>query len=257
MKEINGFCVSTFLCWVSSLLMAVALYLVFFYAPTEQTMGVVQRIFYFHVSAAWIAFLAFFIVMVASVAYLMGKDAKWDRLAYASAEIGTLFCTIVMLTGPLWAKPVWNVWWSWDMRLTTTLVLWLMYLGYLMLRRYAEGERGAKYAAVFGIFAFLDVPFVYFSVKWWRTLHPGFVVASGGEGGLAPGMLATLLFCLVTFFTLFLYLLQYRVALMNLEIELDKIREAIFEQSAPRGLPVENQDFVIEEYNFFQETPRS
>ncbi len=95
--------------------------------------------------------------------YLMTGNVRWDTWAYASAEIGTVFCTLVLITGPLWAKPVWNTWWTWDMRLTTTLILWLMYLGYLMLRSTIEGERGAKYAAVFGIIAFLDVPFVYFS----------------------------------------------------------------------------------------------
>ena len=229
------------------MLMAVALYMVFIYAPEEKTMGVVQRIFYFHVSSAWIAFLAFFMVMVASVSFLLTRKARWDALARASAEIGTLFCTFVMLTGPLWAKPVWNVWWTWDMRLTTTLVLWLMYAGYLMLRKYSMGERGAVHAAVFGIIAFLDVPFVYFSVSWWRGLHPTHLASK--SGGLTPEMLATLFVCFVTFFCLFLYLLQHRLFIMKMEGEIDKIYRSLNEHHVHQGLLVENQNFVIEEYD--------
>lgn len=230
--------------------MAVAIFMVFLYAPTEQTMGDVQRIFYFHVSSAWIAFLAFFLVMLMSVAYLLTGNVRWDMWAHASAEIGTLFCTLVLLTGPLWAKPVWNTWWTWDMRLTTTLILWLMYVGYLMLRSSVEGERGAKYAAVFGIIAFLDVPFVYFSIRWWRTLHPAPVIAGESGSGLAPEMLLTLLVCLVTFMCLFTYLLQQRIALAQMERDLEQIRQTIFEQNTPYGILIENQDFIIEEYDF-------
>ncbi len=248
MEQPGKICISSVLCWITSIMMAVALYMVFIYAPEEKTMGVVQRIFYFHVSSAWIAFLAFFIVMVSSVGFLLTRKARWDILAHASAEIGTLFCSFVMLTGPLWAKPVWNVWWTWDMRLTTTLVLWLMYAGYLMLRRYSEGERGAVHAAVFGIIAFLDVPFVYFSVQWWRGMHPGAVVTSK-NGGLAPEMLTTLFVCLVTFLFLFLYLLQHRVAITKMEADIDKIYRSLNEHHVHKGFLVENENFVIEEYH--------
>ncbi|MBD3308225.1 cytochrome C assembly protein [candidate division KSB3 bacterium] len=242
--------VSAVLCWVTSLLMALALYMVFFYAPTEKTMGVVQRIFYFHVSLAWIAFLAFFLVMIASIGYLVTKKTRWDVWAYASAEIGTLFCTLVLITGSLWAKPIWNTWWTWDMRLTTTLVLWLMYVGYLMLRNYTEGERGAKYGAVFGIIAFIDVPFVYFSIRWWRTLHPAPVIAGDTDSGLESAMLTTLFVCLITFMGLFFYLLQQRVMITHMQHDMEKIRRTIAHQPAEYGFRVENQDFVIEEYNF-------
>ena len=230
--------------------MAVAIYMVFLYAPTEKSMGEVQRIFYFHVSSAWIAFLAFFIVMIASVGYLITGKTCWDMWAHSSAEVGTLFCTLILVTGPLWAKPVWNTWWTWDMRLTTSLILWLMYVGYLMLRAQVKGERGAKYAAVFGIIAFIDVPFVYFSIRWWRTLHPAPVIAGKAGSGLAPEMLMTLFFCLGTFLCLFIYLLQHRIALMQMNIELDAIRQVLFEQHTQRDVLIENQNFVIEEYNF-------
>jgi heme exporter protein C len=242
--------VSMILCGITCCLLAISLYLVFFYAPTEQVMGDVQRIFYFHVSSAWIAFLAFFLVMVASIKYLRTNQRKWDVLAYASAEIGTLFCTVVLLTGPLWAKPVWNVWWTWDLRLTTTLVLWLMYMGYLLLRKYVEGERGAKYAAVFGIIAFLDVPFVYFSIRVWRTLHPAPVIMGGKGAGLAPEMLTTLLVCVITFMCLFAYLLQHRITIISIQDELEELRRTIAEREQDmRGdILIENENFIIEDY---------
>ena len=153
------------------LLVEIALYLALIYAPQEATMGDVQRIFYFHVAAGWVSFLAFFVVFICGIIFLKTGSARWDRLALSSAELGVLFLTMVLLTGPLWAKPVWNTWWSWDARLTTSLVLWLIYVAYLMVRHYAsDRERGARFAAVFGIIGFLDVPIVYMSIRWWRTL---------------------------------------------------------------------------------------
>src|SRR4030042_5901728 len=143
---------SRILLGISFLLMVAALYLVFIYVPTEATMGVVQRIFYFHVPVAWVAFLAFFVVFVGSILYLWKRESKWDILAYSSAEVGIVFTTLVLITGPLWAKPTWGVWWVWDARLTTTLVLWLIYLAYLMVRSFAlEESQGARFAAVVGI----------------------------------------------------------------------------------------------------------
>lgn len=240
--------VSAVLCGITCLMIAVTLFMVFFYAPTETEMGVVQRIFYFQVSSAWIAFWAFFMVMLTSIAYLMTNTRQWDLVAHASAEIGTLFCTIVLLTGPLWAKSAWNVWWIWDLRLTTTLVLWLMYIGYLMLRKYVEGERGAKFAAVFGIIAFIDVPFVYFSIRWWRTRHPQPVIAGASGSGLEPEMLITLLVNLITFMCLYFYLLHYRASLEQMGDELEEIRQIVAEQDAQDDLRIENKNFVIEEY---------
>src|SRR6266571_9573394 len=155
-----------------------ALAMILGYAPTDRVQGIVQRIFYFHVPMAWVAYLAFGVVLVASVAYLWKRDLRWDTIARASVEIGVVFTTLVLITGSLWGKPIWNTWWTWDGRLTSTLVLWFIYVGYIMLRAYTpDPERAARFGAILGIVGFLDVPIVHFSVQWWRTLHPEPVVA--------------------------------------------------------------------------------
>ncbi|HOT96563.1 MAG TPA: cytochrome c biogenesis protein [bacterium] len=202
------------------LLVEGALYMAFLYAPTERTMGDVQRIFYFHVPSAWVAFLAFFVTCIASIAFLRTGKAAWDRLAASSAEIGVLFVSLVLITGPLWAKPVWTVYWTWDPRLTTSLVLWLIYVTYLMVRSYtADPQRGARFAAVFGIIGFLDVPVVYMSIRWWRTQHPAPVM--GGGGGLAPEMFRTLMAGLLAFTVLYitLLLLSYRISTLQQKLQ--------------------------------------
>ncbi len=205
-------------------LMVAALYLVFIYVPTEENMGVVQRIFYFHVPLAWVAFLAFFVVFAGSILYLWKREDKWDILAYSSAEVGIVFTTLVLITGPIWAKPIWGVWWTWDARLTTTLVLWLIYLAYLMVRSFAtEESRGARFAAVVGIVGFIDVPIVALAITLWRTQHPGPVIF---EGGLAPSMLFTLLVCLAAFTVLYIHLLMHRISLRQLEVEIGKLRQS-------------------------------
>ena len=145
MKLLRKICISSILCWLSCLAMAVALYMVFFYAQEDKSMGVAQRIFYFHISLSLMTFLAFFLIMFASVVYLVSQKSYWDIVAHASAEIGILFCSLVLLTVPLWTEPVWNVWWTWDMRLAITLILWGLYVGYLMVRHYTEGDRETKY----------------------------------------------------------------------------------------------------------------
>jgi len=196
---------------ITYLLILTGLYMAFLYAPEETTMGDVQRIFYFHVPSAWISFIAFFVVCIASIIFLKTGKEKWDRLAASSAEIGVLFIVIVLITGPLWAKPVWETYWTWDARLTTSFVLFLIYVAYLMLRSYVSNkERGARFAAVFGIIGFVDVPIVYMSIRWWRTLHPSPVIAGGSDSGLAPEMLTTLLFCLFAFTFLYITLLVLR-----------------------------------------------
>src|SRR3990172_5606820 len=184
--------------WVLAIATAAALvatmYGAFLYAPTEKTMGDIQRIFYIHVPSAWTAMVAFLVVFIGSVGFLITKNLKWDRLALACAEIGTIFCTAVLITGPIWAKPVWGIWWTWDARLTSTLVLWLMYVSYLLLRDFLEEPaRRATLAAVFGIFAFVDVPVVYVAIRLWRTQHPQPVLGGGAESGLDPQMLQVLL----------------------------------------------------------------
>jgi heme exporter protein C len=208
------------------LTMTVGLYLIFMYAPTEQKMGIVQRIFYFHLPSAWTSFLAFFVVAVSSSLYLWRRERKWDRIAYASAEIGVVFCSLVLLTGPIWARPVWNVWWTWDPRLTTTLILWLMYVAYLMLRSSSESSKTSRFTAVFGILAFLDVPLVYMSTRWWRTIHPKPVIGGEpGSSGLAPEMALTLIVCLLGFTLFYLYLMVQRISLEKLKDEIEEIKQ--------------------------------
>ena len=203
-------------------LMLAALYLVFIYVPTEETMGVVQRVFYFHVPLAWVGFLAFLVVFVCSILYLWRRDAKWDTIAGSSAEVGMVFTTLVLITGPIWAKAAWGVWWTWDFRLTATLVLWLIYIAYLLVRSYtAEESRGARFAAVLGIVGFIDVPIVALAIRLWRTQHPGPVVF---EGGLAPSMLLALLVSIAAFTVLYILLVGQRVSLRNLGAELKRLK---------------------------------
>ena len=150
-----------------------------------------QRIFYLHVSTAIAAFACFAVVLGASAAYLRTESARADRLARAAALVGVVLTTVTLVMGMLYAKPIWGTFWTWDARLTSTLVLWIIYAGYLLLRRLAEpGRQAARFAAVVGIFGFVDVPIVYFSVTWWRTQHPGPVIVSNA---LPPQMLLTFL----------------------------------------------------------------
>lgn len=187
--------------------------MVVFYAPVDRIQGIVQKIFYLHLPLAWVAYLAFLVVLVASVLYLWKRDLRWDALARSSVEIGVLFTTLVIVTGSLWAKPVWNTWWTWDARLTSTLVLWFIYISYLMLRAYTpDQERAARFGAILGIVGFIDVPIIHFSVQWWRTLHPEAVVARATPQ--APlEMLVTLGVCLFAATLTYLTLLVYRATL--------------------------------------------
>ena len=184
---------------LTALLLAYAFYQAMWVAPTERTMGDVQRIFYYHVPSAWTAFCLFFTNLIASIVYLVRKSPKADALAVASAEVGVVFCTIVLVTGPIWARPVWGIWWTWDVRLTTTLVLWLIYVSYLVLRRFAAGGQTQLLAAAFAIFGFADVPIVYMSIRWFRTQHPSPVMGGGENSGLDPAMLHVFLINLTAF----------------------------------------------------------
>lgn len=209
---------------LSLVLFVTALYMVFIYVPTEETMGIVQRIFYFHVPVAWVAFLAFFIVFLSSIFYLWRRDDRWDIIASSSAEVGIVFTTLVLITGSIWAKPIWGVWWTWEPRLTTALVLWLIYIAYLLVRAYAtEKQQGARFAAVVGIVGFIDVPIVALAITLWRTQHPGPVIF---QGGLTPSMLATLMVSLTAFTTLYCLLLIQRVAIKQDEVELEKLKKS-------------------------------
>jgi len=206
--------------------MLVALYTIGFYAPIEREQGIVQKIFYFHVPSAWVAFLAFFVVFVFSFRYLASRDKRWDNRAAAAAEVGVMFCTLVIITGPIWAKPVWGIWWTWDARLTLTLVLWLIYVSYLLLRHYvAEAEKRATLSAVLGIIGFIDVPLVYFAIRWWRTQHPQPVIGGGEGSGLDPRMWNTLWVCAVAFVLLFVYLYRVRARQYDLDDEIEQVRQ--------------------------------
>lgn len=203
----------------------VALWMIFLYAPREETMGDVQRIFYIHVPSALTAFLAYFIVALGSVLYLAGRGLFWDELAHAAAEVGFIFCTCVLVTGPLWAKPVWGIWWTWDMRLTSTFILWLLFIAYLMLRSYlVNPSRAATLSAVVGVIGFADVIFDYMAIRWFRTQHPQPVVLGGPGSGLDPRMLATLLVSWGAFLCLFTFLLRLRMGLSRARRELGDLR---------------------------------
>jgi len=204
---------------IASLLLLLAM--AFFYAPEDANQGAAQRIFYIHVPSAWIGFLAFFVVFVGSIAFLSTGKRSWDDVAAASAEIGVIFTSAVLITGPLWGRPVWGVYWTWDPRLTSFLMLWLIYLSYLVLRGYVpEPVRRAKYAAVLGIVGFLDVPIVYLSARWWRSEHPTQFVVESGD--LPTQMLVTLLVGVAAFTFLYLYLMAVRVRVGRLRTRIEE-----------------------------------
>src|SRR5581483_8978585 len=170
----------TLLAIVTAVMLCFGLYAALILAPTERTMGDVQRIFYYHVPSAWTAFLLFGINFVASILYLAKKSAKADILALVAAEVGVVFCTVVLVTGPIWARPVWGIWWTWDPRLTLTFALWLIYIAYLVLRRFSNSSQTATLAAILAIFGGLDVPLDYMSIRWWVGQHPSPVIGGGG-----------------------------------------------------------------------------
>ena len=212
----------TILIVASIVLVVMSLGLVFLWAPTELTMKEVQRIFYFHVAVDWVGFLAFFVTLVASVMYLRTHARKWDIVALSSVEIGALFLTVGATTGSLWARPVWNTWWTWDARLTTVAITWLVYLAYLMLRGAMDDpQRRARFSAVYGIVSFVTVPLTFASVFFLRTIHPALLTASStaqgkmqfetGLGSARMGM--TLTFCVIAFTVVYITLLRQRIRL--------------------------------------------
>jgi heme exporter protein C len=219
----------TILAVVTAILLCFALYQALIVAPTEQTMGNVQRIFYYHVPSAWTAFLLFTTNFVASVVYLVRRNMKSDILALTSAEVGVVFCTVVLVTGPIWARPVWGIWWTWDLRLTLTLVLWLIYVSYLMLRRFSTSGKTPIIAAVVAIFGALDVPLVYFSIWFFRTQHPSPVIGDGGS--LDPRMAHVLLINWAAFLCLawLLCWTRYRLEFLKREVEEAQALESLAE----------------------------
>lgn len=219
---------------LTAVLLSYALYQALEVAPTEATMGDVQRIFYYHVPSAWTAFLLFIINFVASVVYLIRRNTKADIVALVSAEVGVVFCTVVLVTGPIWARPVWGIWWTWDLRLTLTLVLWLIYVSYLMLRRFSSSGQTPLMAAVLAVFGALDVPLVYFSIWYFRTQHPSPVI--GGGGSLDPRMGRVLLINWAAFlcFAALVCWSRYRVERLQREVEETQALEALLESRSAR-----------------------
>lgn len=213
---------------IALMAVAAALWMAFFYAPTEALQGHVQRIFYVHVPSAWIAYLSFAIAALASALYLWRSEPRWDTIAVSSVEVGVVFTTIVLVTGPIWARPVWGAWWVWDARLTSTLVLWIVYVGYLLFRNLtAPDARRARTSAVIAIVGVLDIPIVHFSVLWWETQHPEPTVIRPDSPQLSGSMLLTLFVSLAAFTLLFAALLVTRVRL-----ETDRARVAVLEEAA-------------------------
>ncbi len=200
--------VPTILGVLSFIGMMVSIWAIFLYAPTDAIEGDPQRIFYFHLPSAIIGMLAFGIVAVAGIVYLWKKDERWDWVARAAAELGAVFLTFALITGSIWGRATWGTWWTWDARLTTTLILWFIYVGYLMLRSYmGRTPASARSGAVLAIIGFIDVPIIYESVNWWRTLHPQAVLPIGSAPQLPPEMLLTLVISFVTFTLLFTFLM--------------------------------------------------
>jgi heme exporter protein C len=205
-----------------------AMVAIFFFVPTEKNEGVVQRIMYFHIPCAWLSFFAFFVVFICSILFLWKKEREWDIYAHASAEIGVIFCSLVLITGPIWAKPIWGAWWVWDARLTLTLILWLIYIAYLMLRAQTDaGSMRARYAAVLGIIGFLDIPLNHFATLWWRSFHPQpkVITAQGFGNGLDTSMMGTLLISLAAFTLLYFLLMGQRVRQEKMKDEIDRLKK--------------------------------
>jgi len=204
-----------------------ALGMVFLYAPREATMGDVQRIFYFHVASAWVGFFGFFVTFLAGIGYLLTDARRWDIIGLSSVEVGLTFIAMTVVTGALWAKPVWGTYWTWEPRLTISAVQLLIYVAYGMLRTsiYSSDQK-ARFAAVYGIVAFVTVPLSWFAIRWWRTIHPD-VLTGGGGMNLTPRMIRTLLAAIAAYTMLYATLLSQRIRLERARDTLTKLRIAL------------------------------
>jgi heme exporter protein C len=200
-----------------------------FYAPREAVMGDVQRVFYFHVASGWVGGLAFLVAAVAGVVFLIRADRRWDAIGLASVEIGLVFSLATVISGSVWARPIWNTWWTWDPRLVTVTVMILVYLAYLLLRQGIEDpERRARFAAAYGIIGFLSVPLTFLSIRIFRTIHPVVVGSSDpaalGAFDMTPPMLQTFLFSLFTFTVLYVTLLWHRMRMQSLAETVEQLK---------------------------------
>lgn len=219
---------SLILCALSFLGMMVSIWMIFLYAPTDAVQGDAQRIFYFHVPMAWVGMLSFIILMVAGIVYLWKGDERWDWVARAAAEVGVVFLTLALVLGSIWGKTIWGTWWTWDPKLTTTLILWFMYIAYIMLRNYmGRTPASARSGAVLAIIGVIDVPIIYESVNWWRTLHPPAQV--GVEGALPPEVVLTLMVSLVTFTLLYSFLMVQLYQVERMQTLAQRLRASVEE----------------------------
>ena len=234
----GGFTYGHALTIISGVLMLVALYMALVWTPdaanlTAPAERAAQRIFYFHVPSAWIGFLAFIVAAVASLLYLIPRRQKWDIWALSSVEIGVAFFAMVMLSGPIWAKPTWNVWWTWDPRLTISTISWLLYIGYLMLRGAVDNpDRQARFAAVYAIIAAMSVPINWVAIRWWRTIHPAVVLpgnnsSAQGGFGMSADIQITLIFCVFAFTVFYVALMYHRIKLENLKRRVETLKQQI------------------------------
>lgn len=213
---------------LAALGLLIGLYTGFVYAPADAAQGEVQRLMYLHVPLILVSYLAFFVVFVESILYLARRRERHDAIAHASAEIGVLFTALAIAAGSIWGRPTWGTWWTWDARLTTTAILLLIFLGYLMLRALVEDPaRGATFSAVLGIIGFLDVPIIHMSVVWWRTLHQPASILRPGPSTVATEMQVALYSNLAAFAVLYLYLLARRLRLEEAKWELQRLRMEI------------------------------
>ena len=209
---------------ITSLLMLVNMYLIFMWVPTEQNLGISQRIFYVHVPVAWVGMVAIFVVAIGSVLHLITRNDRWDAIAYSAAEIGLIFGTLMLVSGALWAKPAWGVWWQWDPKLTTALILWFIYVGYLMVRAYApSGSQGRRYASVVALIGAIDAPIIYMASVWWRTAHPDLNIGPLAESSLDTNMLMVWLYSTVAFTVFYVYLLIERISMRKAEDDIDEV----------------------------------
>ncbi len=240
-KASSGFNWVTALTVVSGVLMLAALYMALAWAPEATNLATpieryAQRIFYFHVPSAWIGFLAFIVAAVAAVLYLVTRKQIWDMWGLASVEIGLAFFTMVMLSGPIWAKPTWNVWWTWDPRLTISTISWLLYIGYIMLRGAIDNpERQARFAAIYSLIAALSIPLNWLAIRWWRTIHPA-VISPGknadavGGFGMSDSIQNTLIFCVLAFTVFYITLMVHRIKLESLKRRVDLLKQQLLYQ---------------------------
>ena len=213
--------------WLSLILLTVATYMVFFFAPMEAIMGNVQRVFYFHVATGWVGFLSFFVAVIVGIIYLRSKDLKWDVIGLAAVEIGLMFSFINIVTGSIWARPIWNTWWTWDPRLVTATIMELVYAAYLMLRQGIENPaQRARFSAVYAILGFTSVPLSFLSIRIWRTIHP-VVIGNGdanaqGSFSMTPDMRIVFFFSLFVFTVIFVDVFWNRIRLGQFGEKIEK-----------------------------------